>query len=181
MAASGDDEIHVNGDSVDNGMSDHDDHDEHVEQGADSGAASANGNTPVTQQALTVTQSRPRHPLYSLPSELILDIVDLLPPESFINFAFANYPLLHWYGVLPALSRTRVIYITTQTRIPALFPLLRIPAEIMLHILRNLRPIDIARFVVANYQDLARQGIAPPLTPETERELRNAVRLRMGR
>ena len=116
------------------------------------------------------------HPFYMLPSELILDITDYLAPESFINFAFANYPLLHAYGLAPALSPPRVKYITTQTHLPALFPLLRIPAEIMLHIMRHLKPIDIMRFVVANYQDLARQGIAPPLTTETIYRLRNAVR-----
>ena len=119
----------------------------------------------------------PQHPFYTLPAELILDIVDLLPPESFINFAFANYPLLHRNGLAPALSRPRVRYITTQTRLSSMFPLLRMPAEIMLHIMRHLKPIDIMRFVVANYQDLARQGIAPPLTPETVRQLRNAVSL----
>jgi hypothetical protein len=130
-----------------------------------------------------------------LPSELILDIVDYLPADAFINFAFANYPLLNSYGLAPALSQPRILYITTQTHIPALFPLLRMPAEIMyvyckfrfaseiisdiytrLHIMRHLRPIDIMRFVVANYQDLARQGIAPSLTPETIMQLRNAVR-----
>lgn len=118
----------------------------------------------------------PRHPFYSLPSELILDIVDLLPPEAFINFAFANYPLLHANGLAPALSSPRVIYITTSTQILALFPLLKMPAEIMLHIMRHLKPLDIMRFVLANYQDLARQGIAPPLTTETVQELRHSVR-----
>jgi hypothetical protein len=53
------------------------------------------------------------------------------------------------------------------------------PAEIMLHIMRHLKPIDIMRFVVANYQDLARQGIAPPLSPATVMQLRNAVRARL--
>ncbi|KAK5137071.1 hypothetical protein LTR08_001080 [Meristemomyces frigidus] len=125
-------------------------------------------------------QATPQHPFYSLPSELILDIVDLLPPEAFINFAFANYPLLHSYGLAPALSRPRVVYITTQTQIPALFPLLRIPPEIMLHVMRNLKPIDIMRFAVANYQDLARQGIAPPLSEQTIQQLRNAVRARLA-
>lgn len=124
--------------------------------------------------------TRPRHPFYALPSELILDIIDFLPPESFINFAFANYPLLHSYGLAPALSRPRIIYITTQTQIPALFPLLRMPAEIMLHIMHHLKPIDIMRFVVANYQDLARNGIAPPLTTATVSQLRNAVRARLA-
>lgn len=180
MASEGDESV-MDEDRL-NRMAEHDsDRDEPAEQDAGSGPGNANGDAPVMQQVLTLAQTRPRYPFYGLPPELILEIVDLLPAESFINFAFANYPLLHWYGVLPALSRTRVIYITTQTRIPALFPLLRIPAEITLHIMRNLRPIDIIRFVVANYQDMERQGIAPPMTPEIERELRNAVRLRIGR
>ncbi|RMY02087.1 hypothetical protein D0867_11169 [Hortaea werneckii] len=132
---------------------------------------------PGTNQQQRAT---PQHPFYSLPSELILDIVDLLPPESFINFAFANYPLLHSYGLAPALSRPRVVYITTQTQIPALFPLLNLPPEIMLHVMRNLKPIDIMRFTVANYQDLARQGIAPSLGEETVQQLRNAVRARLA-
>ena len=119
--------------------------------------------------------STPQPPFYTLPAELILDIVDFLPPESFINFAFANYPLLHTHGLAPALSRPRVSYITTQTQIPALFPLLRMPAEITLHIMRHLKPLDIMRFAVANYQDLARQGIAPPLTAETVKQLRRAI------
>jgi len=41
--------------------------------------------------------------------------------------------------------------------------------------MRNLKPLDIMRFVVANYQDLARQGIAPELTVETVKQLRNAI------
>ncbi|SMR62757.1 unnamed protein product [Zymoseptoria tritici ST99CH_3D1] len=137
------------------------------------------GNSDGSPTTATPTARRPRHPFYTLPSELILDIVDLLPADGFINFAFANYPLLHSYGMAPALSRPRVVYITTQTQIPALFPLLRMPPEIMLHIMRHLKPIDIMRFVVANYQDLARQGIAPPLSPATVMQLRNAVRARL--
>ena len=137
-------------------------------------------NTEANNQHLAQPQATPQHPFYSLPSELILDIVDLLPPEAFINFAFANYPLLHSYGLAPALSRPRVVYLTTQTQIPALFPLLRIPPEIMLHVMRNLKPIDVMRFAVANYQDLTRQGIAPPLSDRTIQQLRNAVRARLA-
>lgn len=120
--------------------------------------------------------STPKHPFYTLPAELILDIVDLLPPDAFINFTFANYPLLHTHGLAPALSKPRIDYITTQTQISALFPLLRVPAEITLHILHHLNPIDTMRFVVANYQDLARQGIAPPLTAETLKQLKGAIK-----
>jgi hypothetical protein len=123
---------------------------------------------------------RPRHPFYRLPPELILDIMDLLSPEVFINFAFANYPFLHAYGLAPALSSERINYIANSTRIPALFPLFRLPAEITLEIMRNMKPIDIMRFVLANYQDLARQGITPPLTEETLSQLRRAVRSRLN-
>jgi len=140
------------------------------------GTSAGSGESSNDYTTGTVTRPPPQHPFYSLPAELVLDIVDLLPPEAFINFAFANYPLLHAYGLAPALSRPRVVYITTQTQIPALFPLLRMPAEIMLHIMRHLKPIDIMRFAVANYQDLAGQGIAPPLTTETVKQLRSAVR-----
>lgn len=122
---------------------------------------------------------QPQHPFYRLPSELILEIVDYLPPESFINFVFANYPLLRNYGLAPALSAGRVTYLTTQTMIPAMFPLLRMPPELMLRVINYLPPIDVMRFVVANYQDLARQGIAPSLSTETVKQLKKAVTLRM--
>ncbi|KAK3056038.1 hypothetical protein LTR09_003274 [Extremus antarcticus] len=122
---------------------------------------------------------RPRHPFYELPAELVLSIVDYLPPESFINFAFANYPLLNSHGLAPALSRPRINYITNQTQLPALFPLLRLPAEITLQVMSHLNPSDIMRFVVANYQDLARQGIAPPLEEATIRGLEKALKGRL--
>jgi hypothetical protein len=129
-----------------------------------------------SSQALQDSQHiRPQHPFYLLPAELILDIIDLLPPEAFINFAFANYPFLHASGLAPALSRVRINYIQDKTRIPALFPLFRIPAEITLEIMHHLKPIDLMRFVLANYQDLARQGITPPLTEDTLRQLRIAL------
>jgi hypothetical protein len=133
---------------------------------------------PTPQQQLQPI--RPRHPFYRLPAELILDIMDLLSPEAFINFAFANYPFLHANGLAPALSGVRIDYIANSTRIPALFPLFRLPAEITLQIMRNMKPIDIMRFVLANYQDLARQGITPPLTEETLNQLRRAVRARLN-
>jgi hypothetical protein len=143
----------------------------HLDDGTETPSCVVNASGAMTPH--------PQHPFYTLPSELILDIVDLLPPDSFINFAFANYPLLHSHGLAPALSRPRIVYVTTKTQIPTLFPLLRMPAEIMLHIMRNLKPIDIMRFVVANYQDLARSGVAPPMTADTERELRNAISWRI--
>lgn len=124
--------------------------------------------------------NKPDHPFYNLPPELILSIVDFLPAEAFINFAFANYPLLHHNGLAPSLSKPRVSYLTNQTQIASLFPLIRLPPEIMLSVIKRLKPIDVMRFVLANYQDLARQGIAPPLSEETKMQLRGAVRVELG-
>ena len=118
-----------------------------------------------------------QHPFYGLPQELIWDIVDYLPPEAFINFVFANYPLLRHHGLAPALSKPRIDYLTNRTRISSFFPLLRLPTEIMLQVIRYLKPLDVMKFVVANYRDLTRQGIAPPLTAETERTLWKAIRV----
>jgi hypothetical protein len=140
----------------------------------------SNESTQQTTPNQQLQPIRPRHPFYRLPAELILDIMDLLSPEAFINFAFANYPFLHANGLAPALSGVRIDYVANSTRIPALFPLFRLPAEITLQIMRNMKPIDIMRFVLANYQDLARQGITPPLTEETLSQLRRAVRARLN-
>ena len=118
--------------------------------------------------------------LVSLSRTIDCVLESLLSPEAFINFAFANYPFLHANGLAPALSGVRIDYIANSTRIPALFPLFRLPAEITLEIMRNMKPIDIMRFVLANYQDLARQGITPPLTEETLSQLRRAVRSRLN-
>lgn len=117
----------------------------------------------------------PQHPFYTLPPELILDIVDLLDPEAFINFAFANYPLLASNGLAPALSPHRISYLVEQTQISRHLQLLPFPTEITLQILILMKPIDIMRYVMANYQELAMQGIAPALTVDTIQQLRVAV------
>jgi len=115
------------------------------------------------------------HPFHTLPVELFLDIVDLLTPEAFINFVFADYPLLRSYGLAPALSSARVAHLIRQTRMPTLFQLLPFPAEITLKVLSHFRPIELMNFVMANYQHMALQGIAPTLTPETIQQLRRSV------
>ncbi|GAB7351321.1 hypothetical protein MBLNU459_g1733t1 [Dothideomycetes sp. NU459] len=123
------------------------------------------------------TPSLPAYPFYTLPSELILDIVDMLPPDAFINFAFANYPLLFAYGLAPGLSPATVSHLARQTRITTHLQLLPFPAEVTLQILSRLKPIDIMNYVLANYQNLAAQGIAPALTPETIQQLRRSAHI----
>lgn len=126
--------------------------------------------------ALNTPTIRQQHPIQDLPAELLLSIIDLLPLESFINFALATYPLLRTHGLAPALSLSRVGYITQAPdpgpRAPHLHAL---PTEIVLCIMDRLNPSDTMRFVVANYQDLARQGIAPALTQEIVGSLQRAA------
>ncbi|KAK5157202.1 hypothetical protein LTR04_005485 [Oleoguttula sp. CCFEE 6159] len=134
--------------------------------------------------------SQPQHPLYSLPTELVLEIVDHLPHEDFIAFAFANYPLFLHFGLAPPLTRNATAHLINRSlvhprnpRTPLIgtslarhSPVLPLPAELLLQVLRFLeRPIDIMRFVVANYHDLALHGIAPPLDKKTRMVLRTAV------
>ncbi|KAK3670943.1 hypothetical protein LTR78_009221 [Recurvomyces mirabilis] len=143
--------------------------------GSEAGQGDSNDANPSAGNSDQAVSAR--HPFFNLPPELILDIVELLQPEAFINFDFANYPLLHAYGLAPALSRSRIVYLTNQTQIPALLPLRALPPEIMLQVLRRLKPIDTMRFAVANYQRLAEQGIAPPLSLQTMHQLRNAANI----
>lgn len=115
------------------------------------------------------------HPFYTLPTELIFEIIGLLPPDAFINFAFANYPLLLTYGLAPSLTPDRFSYLVRQTRITNHFQLLPFPSEVIMQILSRLRPIDLLNFVMANYQTMAARGIAPALTPETIQQLRRSI------
>lgn len=154
-----------------------------------SSSSSDNGNTISISASSdasvnTTTTLPPTHPpgtppLYTLPPELLLSIIDLLAPSSFINFAFASYPILLTHNLAPALTRSRISYVTRRTRLPRMFPLLRlhVPAEITLQIMRYLGPGDMLRFVVANYQDLERQGIAPALGSGVVRELERVSRV----
>lgn len=121
------------------------------------------------------------HPFYSLPVELILDIIDLLAPDAFINFAFANYPLLLRRGLVPQLSSARVAALVSRTNINQHFQLLPFPPEITLQIISHLKPIDMMRFVLANYAELERQGIAPSLTAATLVQLQGSVVLSSSR
>lgn len=124
-------------------------------------------STPATSTQGTISP----HPFYRFPLELIFHIIDLLPAEAFINFAFAHYPLLHRHRLVPSLSTPELSRMVSRSRLPRLFRLVPLPSELLLQTIRHLSPMDTMRFVLANYEDLARSGIAPRLTAETVRSL----------
>ncbi len=116
-----------------------------------------------------------RHPLHRLPVELVLEIIDCLNAEQFIRFAFAHYPFLQCYGLVPAMSTQRLSALVKRSRLlPTFLQLVRLPTETLLEIMRHLNPIDTMRFVLANYQHLAMRGIAPRLTRTTMWSLEQA-------
>lgn len=115
-----------------------------------------------------------RHPIYRLPLDIILMITDRLSPEDFINLAFANYPLLRHYGLVPALPSQRLAQLVNRSRLRSMFRLLPLPTELLLQTMRLLSPVDMMLFVMANYDDLVAKGIAPALTKDRIRALRTA-------
>lgn len=139
-------------------------------------------------------QSVIQHPAPSfrgLPIELILEILSYLPPEALISFGFANYHLLITHSLASLLSEPTMIRLmnqaivlrmrtrTTDSNPPLAMPsLTSLPSEVHLEILRNMDPTDVLNYGIANYLVLAQQGIAPPLSQDTLRRLRRAVRRR---
>jgi len=139
-------------------------------------ATKMEGNTALLREFWTCqTQFDRQVPFYTLPLELILDIIDLLAPDSFISFAFANYPLLLRMGLVPQLSSDRIAALIFDTNVVRRFQPLPIPVEIVMHIMSLLQPMDMMRFVLAKYAGLERQGIAPRLTPITLMHLLRAA------
>lgn len=138
-----------------------------------------------------------QHPAPSfrgLPIELILEILSYLPPEALISFGFANYHLLITHSLASLLSESTMIRLINQaivlrmrtrttdtndsTHPPPMPSLTSLPSEVHLQILRNMDPTDVLNYGIANYLVLAQQGIAPPLSQDTLRRLRRAVRRR---
>jgi len=117
----------------------------------------------------------PQHPIYRLPLDLILIITDRLTPEEFISLAFANYPLVRHYGLVPAMSVRQLAQLIDRSNLRSIFRLIPLPTELLLQTMRKLHPIDLMRFVMANYGDLVGRGLAPQLTQETIRALRSEL------
>jgi len=88
------------------------------------------------------------HLFYMLPAELLVHIIEMLPPEVFVNFALATYPLLLAHGLVPPLCATRIAGLKAGSL--RLLDSLPLPPELGLQILGLLEPIDIMRFAIAN-------------------------------
>lgn len=116
-----------------------------------------------------------------MPFELILDIVDNLDPQSLISLAFAYYPLVQRVGLAPAMSTSELATLFNRSKLPSMLPLVSLPAELLLQVMRLLSPMDLMRFALANYQGLVARRLAPRLTDDIFDSLLEACYYNEGR
>ncbi|CAD0112737.1 unnamed protein product [Aureobasidium uvarum] len=130
----------------------------------------------------SVIQSPPRS-FRGLPTELVLEILSYLAPDALISFGFAYYHLLVRHSLASLLSPITMTRLFYQARIHlrsrSSGPM-SLPSEVNLQILRRLEPADALNYAMANYLELARQGIAPPLSQDTLCRLNRAIRRGRG-
>lgn len=104
-------------------------------------------------------------PIYSLPPELILDILSMLSAVEFSSFTFAAYHLMRCHGIAPAFSTERIVALLSPSpseQVMASGGLLRnLPTELILDLIQQLDITDTINFLFANYQLLRDRYIAP--------------------
>lgn len=104
-------------------------------------------------------------PIYSLPPELILNILNMLSAVEFASFTFAAYHLMRRHGIAPAFTTQRIIALLSpppSDQATASCSLLRsLPTELVLDLMQQLDITDTINFLFANYQLLHDRRIAP--------------------
>ena len=104
-------------------------------------------------------------PLYSLPPELILNILNMLSAVEFSSFTFAAFHLMRRHGIAPAFTTERIMTLLSPPpsgQFAASSGLLRsLPTELVLDLMHQLDITDTINFLFANYQLLRDRNIAP--------------------
>ncbi|KAI9795953.1 MAG: hypothetical protein M1833_006601 [Piccolia ochrophora] len=115
--------------------------------------------------------------LYRLPRELFHEIISYLSPVDFANFTFAHYNLLRLRGIAPLLSINRIADLLAVCSLrghESTTMLHRLPNELLLHTMGNMRPAVLVNFVFAFYHPLRLRGLAPPLSPKMSPQFKRA-------
>jgi hypothetical protein len=104
-------------------------------------------------------------PIYSLPPELILNILSMLSAVEFSSFTFAAFHLMRRHGIAPAFSTERIVTLLSPSPYEQTMTsggLLRnLPTELVLDLIQQLDITDTINFLFANYQLLRDRHIAP--------------------
>jgi len=88
--------------------------------------------------------------LQTLPLELLLQIIEYLPPIASIDFALAHYSLLLSHRLVPALSLQTLRRLKLRRRTITAVPIIPgLPEEISVTTMRHMSLADRIRFAVA--------------------------------
>ncbi|KAF2443840.1 hypothetical protein P171DRAFT_45397 [Karstenula rhodostoma CBS 690.94] len=124
----------------------------------------------------------PTPPFGGLPTELLLNIIELLSRDDYINFAMAIYPILRSYGLVPVL--TSEIYQSLTQQAPNMNSQrrdqrensqgsLRLPIELNDEIMDYLKPEDRVAWIFS-HRELFRSYFEG-LSEETRKSLSESV------
>ncbi|MCJ1363891.1 hypothetical protein MMC16_003000 [Acarospora aff. strigata] len=106
-----------------------------------------------------------RLPIYTLPPELVLNILNMLTVAEFSSFTFAAFHLMRRHGIAPAFSTERIVTLLSPPPprgLAASGGLLRnLPTELVLDLMQELNITDTINFLFANLQLLRDRNIAP--------------------
>ena len=99
-----------------------------------------------------------------IPAEILIIMYDYMDVESRLSFSIASWGPLQRRGMVPPMTRSRLLRLISSAVGHRLLPL---PAELLLAVLADLTPYDQITLVMADWDGFASCGIAPVLTPET--------------
>lgn len=104
-------------------------------------------------------------PIYSLPPELMLSILNMLSVVDFSSFTIAAFHLMRRHGIAQAFTTERVVILLSAPpsgQLAASGGMLRnLPTELVLALMQELNATDSTSFLLANYQLLRDRNIAP--------------------
>jgi len=104
-------------------------------------------------------------PIYSLPPELIVNILSMLSAVEFCSFTFAAFHLMRRHGIAPAFTTGRIVALLSPSPSEQIMAsggrLRNLPTELVLDLMQQLDLTNTINFLFANYQLLRDRHIAP--------------------
>lgn len=106
-----------------------------------------------------------RLPIYRLPPELILNILNMLGVVDFSSFTFAAFHLMRRHGIAPDFTTERIVTLLSPSPSGQFAvssgPLRNLPTELVLDLMQQLDITDTISFLFAYFQLLRERNIAP--------------------
>ena len=127
------------------------------------------------QPALTDISSQFSKNFLRLPAEILLQILEQLRPQDFVNFALVHYTLLWNHRIVPDVPFPMLHDMVCEQQSPSIFSCRPLPNEIVDQIMGYLDKQDVICFMIAYYSVLKLQFYAPQLNAQMKYELLHAT------